>query len=102
MSGVAVRRCALARRGPAPRGHVPVLTVVTLGATLLGTVTRLFSDGPLDALRRDPAALGRGEVWRLVSPVLVQTDGRVVNVVLVFVGCAVIGVFAERVLAARR
>jgi hypothetical protein len=84
------------------RHGAPVLTVVTLGATVLSTATRLFGEAPVHALRRDPAALYHGEVWRLVSPVLMQTDERVINVVLVFAGCAAIGVFAERVLTRAR
>jgi hypothetical protein len=80
----------------------PVLTVLTLGATVVGTATRLFGNDPVDALRRDPGALSHGEIWRLVSPVLVQTDDRVTSVVLVFAGSAAIGVFAERVLTRAR
>jgi membrane associated rhomboid family serine protease len=82
--------------------HVPVLTAATLGATALLTATRLLGDGPLDALRRDPDALEHGQVWRLLSPVLVQSDAQLLNVLLVFVGCAVIGAFAERILAPGR
>ena len=80
----------------------PVLTVLTLGATVVGTATRLFGNDPVHALRRDPGALSHGEIWRLVSPVLVQTDERVINVLLVFAGCAAVGVFAERVLTRAR
>jgi rhomboid protease GluP len=91
---------------PTARGargrRVPVLTAATLGATALLTATRLLGDGPLDALRRDPDALERGQVWRLLSPVLVQSDAQLLNVVLVFVGCAVIGTFAERIVSPRR
>ncbi len=63
---------------------------------MLVTATRLFAAGPLEALRRDPGGLGRGELWRLLSPVLVQSDAQLRNVVLVFVMCAAIGAFAER------
>ncbi len=66
------------------------------------TATRLLGDGPLDALRRDPTALGHGQVWRLVSPVLVQSDPQPGSVVLVFAACAMVGVFAERILSPGR
>jgi hypothetical protein len=38
----------------------PILTVATPAASALVTATRLFSDGPLDALRRGPTALDQG------------------------------------------
>jgi rhomboid protease GluP len=84
------------------RRRYPILTTVTLGLTTVVTATRLFDDGPLDALRRDPGGLGRGELWRLISPVLVQSDAELRNVVLVFVMCALIGAFAEQFLTRRR
>lgn len=80
----------------------PILTTVTLGLTVAGTATRLFGDGMLDAVRRDPSALGHGEVWRVVSPVLVQSDHSVFAVVAVFVLCAVVGVVGEQVLSRPR
>ena len=80
----------------------PLLTASTLGASALVTATRLFTDVPLDALRRDPSALGHGQIWRLISPVLVQSDSSVVSVVLVFATCAAIGVYAEHFLSAGR
>jgi len=49
----------------------------------------------LDALRRDPAALRRGEWWRVLSPLLVQSDGWA-QIVANLVFLAVIGYFAER------
>jgi membrane associated rhomboid family serine protease len=79
-----------------------VLTATTLGLTVLFTATRLIGNGPLDALRRDPAALGHGQLWRLLSPVLVQSDASLVSIVGVFVLCAVIGAFAEQRLTRRR
>jgi membrane associated rhomboid family serine protease len=82
--------------------RLPLLTAITLGATILVTATRLFGDGPLDALRRDPAALGNGQVWRLLSPVLVQSDASVFAVLGVFVLCAVIGAAGERFLSRGR
>ena len=76
----------------------PVLTSITVGLTAIVTATRLLGDGPLDALRRDPGALGHGQLWRLLSPILVQSDSGLGNVLLVFVMCAVIGAIAEQLL----
>jgi membrane associated rhomboid family serine protease len=76
--------------------------VVTLTLTVAVTATRLSGTGVLDALRRDPTALGSAQVWRLLSPVLVQTDRSFVVVVAVFALCAVVGVLGEREFSRRR
>lgn len=75
----------------------PVLTVLTLTLTAATTATRLRGPGVVHALRRDPTALRSGQVWRLLSPVLVQTDRSAVVVIATFVLCAAIGVFGEQV-----
>lgn len=80
----------------------PILTLITVGLTSILTATRLLGSGPLDALRRDPAALGHGELWRLISPVLVQSDQGLRNVVLVLVVCAAIGAVGEQFLSRPR
>ena len=82
------------RNAGQPR-RVPVLTAIALTATLLGTLTRLFAPGVFDSLRRDPTDLGHGQLWRLLSPVLVQGDHSLLAIIGVFVLCAVIGVAAE-------
>ena len=82
--------------------HFPVLTATTLGLTALLTATRLFTDGPLDALRRDPSALGHGQIWRLISPVLVQSDSGPLTVIAVLAVCAAIGIYGERFLSPGR
>ena len=84
------------------RRRFPILTLITLGLTAILTATRLLGSGPLDALRRDPAALSHGELWRLISPVLVQSDQGLLNVVLVFATCAAIGAIGEQFLTRRR
>jgi hypothetical protein len=48
-----------------------------------------------DALRRDPTELGHGQLWRLLTPVLVQSDHSLLAIIGVFVLCAVIGVAGE-------
>lgn len=79
----------------ARRRPVPVLTTTALIATLLGTTTRVFGPGVFEALRRDPTRLGHGQLWRLLTPVLVQGDRSLVAIVGVFVLCAAIGVVGE-------
>lgn len=80
----------------------PILTLITLGLTATLTATRLLGDGPLDALRRDPGAVAHGQLWRLISPVWVQSDKGLRDVVLVLVMCAVIGAIGEQFLTRRR
>lgn len=77
----------------------PLLTALTLTLSTAGTLTRLAGTGVLDALRRDPTALRHGQVWRLITPVLVQSDHSAVVVIEVFVLCAVVGTIGERVLS---
>lgn len=73
----------------------PILTTIALLATLLGTITRVFGPAVFHALRRDPSQLGDGQLWRLLTPVLVQGDHSLLSIVGVFVLCAVIGVAGE-------
>ncbi len=76
----------------------PVLTTVTLGATVALTGTRLWTAAVMHALWRDPDALRRGQAWRLLTPVLVQSDRKIFDVVSVFVVCAVVGIAGEQYL----
>ena len=55
----------------------------------------LGADGLFLAVRRDPEALMAGQVWRLISPVLVQPDSWFPIVVLAVMAAAV-GTIAER------
>ena len=79
--------------GQPPRA--PVLTAIALTATLLGTLTRLFGPAMFDSLARDPTELGHGQLWRLLTPVLVQSDHSPLAIIGVFILCAVIGVTGE-------
>ena len=72
-----------------------MLTIIALAATLLGTITRVFGPDVFDALRRDPSQLGHGQLWRLLTPVLVQGDHSLMAIVSVFALCAAIGVAGE-------
>lgn len=73
----------------------PILTAIALTATLVGTITRLFGTGAFDALRCDPTQLGHGQLWRLLTPVLVQGDHSLLAIIGVFVLCGAIGVAGE-------
>ncbi len=79
----------------APSRRFPLLTTIALTATLLGTITRLFGPTVFHTLRRDPAELAHWQLWRLLTPVLVQGDNSLLSIVGVFVLCAVIGVAGE-------
>lgn len=82
-------------------GGWPWLTAAALGATVAGTCTRLWTAGAFDALRRDPAGLAHGQLWRLVTPVLVQGDPSVLSIIAVFITCAAVGVLGEALLSRR-
>jgi rhomboid protease GluP len=90
------------RRPRARRWRFPVLTTVTVALTATVTASRLAGPGVLEALRRDPAALRSGQLWRLLSPVLVQSDRSALVVVAVLVASAVVGAVAEQLFPPRR
>ena len=50
------------------------LASIAVFPTLLLTLAARFYPAVFSSLRRDPDALVHGEVWRLLSPVLVQAD----------------------------
>lgn len=80
----------------AVRRRVPVATAALLGAALLGTVlAATLWPGLRDALGRDGDAVLHGQVWRLVTPVLVQ-PGPAAVVVALFVLVALVAWPAER------
>jgi membrane associated rhomboid family serine protease len=61
----------------------------------------LGAEGLFLAVRRDPDALMAGQVWRLISPVLVQPDP-LTSVIGLGVLAAVVGVAAERTFGSGR
>ncbi len=83
------------------RRRFPHLTFLTLLLTAAVSATRLAGNGVLHALWRDPSGLEHGQVWRLVTPVLVQSDPGW-TVVKVLVLCAVVGAAGERVFSPGR
>ncbi|MEV4317465.1 rhomboid family intramembrane serine protease [Actinocrispum sp. NPDC049592] len=81
---------------PGVRTKLPVGTIVVLGVWAVCTaVYHLGGNGLFLAVRRDPEALRAGEVWRVISPVLVQPDS-VLTVLGLGVFAAVLGTVTER------
>jgi rhomboid protease GluP len=78
------------------RRRFPTLTALTLMLTAAVTATRFAGTGVVHALWRDPSGLEHGQSWRLLTPVLVQTDPGW-TVVKVMILCAFAGAAAERV-----
>lgn len=55
--------------------RLPIVTLAVFTVTELCNVLQIFFPQLLGVLRRDPAALQAGQWWRLVTPLLVQSDG---------------------------
>ncbi|HKT05081.1 MAG TPA: rhomboid family intramembrane serine protease, partial [Rugosimonospora sp.] len=85
---------------PSLRRPWPVLTVVAVLLAILAAVLQYTAPSMIPALQREPSGLPRGEYWRLVTPVLVQTLGWY-QVVANLVTLALIGAVTERVLGRR-
>jgi hypothetical protein len=85
----------------AHRHRAPVLTCCVLLPTAALSVVGLVVPAVERALRRDGAAIGHGQAWRLATGLLVQ-DGGVAGTVLNLLGLAIIGVLAERLLSRPR
>ena len=86
----------MASPGPVafPR-QLPLLTVAVAAVTAATSVTGLLVEPVLLALRRDPAGLAGGQLWRLLTALLVQ-DGGVPGTVFNLLGLSVVGIAAER------
>jgi rhomboid protease GluP len=73
----------------------PIATLSVLAVTVVVTLLQVPFPAVRLALWRDPHALAAGQVWRLVTPLLVQDDAWW-QVVTVFALIAGIGIAAER------
>ncbi len=74
----------------------PFATTTILLVTGIFTAFQFPFPGVLETLRRDPQALASGQWWRMVTPLLVHSDGWP-QIVFNFAAIAVFGVLAERV-----
>jgi membrane associated rhomboid family serine protease len=81
---------------------MPLLTAATLTITAGFTASRLAGHGLERTLRRDPVEMIHGQVWRLFSPTLVQTDHSVAVVIAALAGCAAVGALGEQVFSRAR
>ena len=79
----------------------PVLTTAVAAVTAAVSITGLVAEPVLLALRRDAAALSDGQLWRLLTALLVQ-DGGVPGTVFNLLGLVLVGVAAEHRLAPGR
>jgi len=81
---------------PATRPRAfPLLTATVAGVTAVVSVTGLLVEPVLLALRRDPVPLAAGQLWRLLTALLVQ-DGGAPGTVLNLLGLVFVGLAAER------
>ena len=80
--------------GSLPR-RLPLTTIAVLLITATVTGLQLIFPGELSALRRNPEALEAGEWWRIISPLLVHSDGWL-QIAVNLLGIAVVGVTVER------
>ncbi|MDF0531235.1 rhomboid family intramembrane serine protease [Tsukamurella sp. 8F] len=64
----------LVDRFPASIRRSPATTLTVIGTALV-SIPALFSPAVVDALQQNPPAFGRGEWWRLVTPILIQGYG---------------------------
>ena len=79
----------------------PVVTLVVAIVVALCNLAQVFWPQIVPALWRDPKALASGQVWRLVSPLLVQSDG-FVAFLFVFAGLLLIGLLLSHSTAISR
>ena len=76
--------------------HLPLTTLGVLLVTGIFTALQFPFPGVLEALRRNPHALMTGEWWRIVTPLLVHSDGWS-QIIFNFAAIAVFGVLVERI-----
>jgi membrane associated rhomboid family serine protease len=82
-------------------GRAPILTIIAVTGALAAAAVQYTVPAAVPALQRDPSALRHGEVWRLVTPLLVQTLGWY-QVAANLATLVVVGLATERVLGGWR
>jgi len=87
------------RRAATPRTF-PLLTLCVTGVTAVVSGIGLAVDPVLFALRRDAGAVSDGQLWRLLTALLVQ-DGGIAGTVFNLLGLLAVGTAAERRLGRR-
>lgn len=80
------------------RWRRPYVTSVAVLVTVAAGVAQVAVQEYVDTLQRDPAGLSLASWWRVLTPLLVQSDG-VVQFAVNVAALAVIGAFAEQVLS---
>lgn len=80
--------------------RLPIVTMIATGIALAAAACQYAIAGMAPALERAPGGLPHGQWWRLVTPVLVQTDG-LYQVVINLVTLALLGAVTELLLGRR-
>jgi rhomboid protease GluP len=101
-TAVLAGRGVLAERRSDSDRRVPVATITALVVVGVPTLLQLeVVPSLLGYLERDRTAIGDGQVWRLVTSLVVQ-DGGLAGSIFNLAGLALVGVIAERVWGAKR
>ncbi len=82
--------------GEKRRRTLPITTITVLVITAIFTGLQFPFPAVLETLRRNPHALAAGEWWRMVTPLLVHSDGWA-QIIFNFIAIIIFGVLAERV-----
>ena len=82
------------------RRKLPIVTLTVLAVTGLFTALGLLYPGLQTLLQREPGALARHEWWRLLTPLLIHSDGWR-QICFNFPAILVVGTFAERAFGGR-
>ncbi|HEX5547319.1 MAG TPA: rhomboid family intramembrane serine protease [Ktedonobacterales bacterium] len=85
-----------ADRGAGGKYPLPITTIVVVVITAIFTGLQFPFPAVLEALRRNPQALAGSEWWRMVTPMLVHSDGWA-QIIFNFVAIIIFGALAERV-----